>query len=386
VKIELITKREDLAVLAPRWDELALSDSRDGFFRTSGWYCAWMEHIRPDAQPFVIVVRNNDGDLVGLAPLCRGAYRDLGIQLNSIFWAGREVVSGDFLDFLADAEVRPQVIAAILEYLQENRSRWGLLVLGELVDGADSYMALEVLAKQHDLALRRQEERICPYIALPAKFEDYLGTLGSSTRYHIRRRMRDVERTGARVEVFEAGQDMPVHLDSLIRLHLARWNKDNLPGTMGRDGFAPFLRQICTNPPKGSRCRLYQLTHEETPVASLLTFHFGESALYYQAGWDPDSSLAALSPAVVLMAHSIRDAIQLGLRYYEFLRGDEAYKSRWSKTCRKTATLLLGRSFAAKQYLRVSAIKDLVKRSFQQHGETLRDDAATEQMGNHASL
>ncbi len=296
------------------------------------------------------------------------------------------MVSGDFLDFLADTEVRPQVIAAILEYLQENRSRWGLLVLGELIDGADSYIALEQMAKQHDLPLRRQEERICPYIALPAKFEDYLGTLGSSTRYHIRRRMRDMQKTGARVDVFDAPQDMSSHLDSLIRLHLTRWNKDDLPGTMGRQGFAPFLRQICTNPPKGSRCVLYQLTHEETPVAALLTFHFGESALYYQAGWDPDSPLAALSPAVVLMAHSIRDAIGLGLRYYEFLRGDEAYKSRWSKTCRKTATLLLGRSFAAKQYLRVAGIKDLVKRSLQHRAQPLPDDAATEQMENHASL
>ena len=60
MKVELIARREDLNALCPRWDELALEDPRDGFFRTSGWYRAWMEHIRPDAEPFVVVVRNAD--------------------------------------------------------------------------------------------------------------------------------------------------------------------------------------------------------------------------------------------------------------------------------------------------------------------------------------
>lgn len=384
--IELVTRREDFAFLAQRWDELALSDPRDGFCRTSGWYWAWIEHIRPDVAPFIVVVRNEAGEIVGLAPLCRGVYRDLGFRLHGIFWAGREVVSGDFLDFLSVPEVRPQVISAILEFLEQNRSRWSLLVLGELLDGADSYVAVEGMGKQYGLPLRRQEERVCPYIALPTSFDEYVGGLGSSTRYHIRRRMRDVEKKGGQVERYDEPTEVTSRLGAMIDLHLARWHKENLPGTMARPGFAPFLRQICTHPPAGSRCVLYLLSHEGKPVAALMSFYFGESALYYQAGWDPDSTLAAMSPAVVLMAHSIRDAIQHGLRYYEFLRGDEAYKSRWTRTFRRTATLLLGRSFIAQRFLQVARAKDLVKRSLRPHAEASQDVGAAGQTENHASL
>jgi CelD/BcsL family acetyltransferase involved in cellulose biosynthesis len=392
MNIELVTRREDFAGLAARWDELALCDPRDGFCRTSGWYWAWIEHIRPDAEPFIIVVRNDGGEIVGLAPLCRGVYRDMGFRLTGIFWAGREVVSGDFLDFLSVPEVRPQVIAGVLEFLEQNRSRWSLLIMGELVDGADSYAAIERMGKQHGLPLRRQEERICPYIALPATFDEYLGSLGSSTRYHIRRRMRDMEKKGGQVQRYDDPQEIASRLDIMIRLHLARWHKENLPGTMNRPGFPAFLRDICAHPPTGSQCRLYLLTHEGAPVAALMAFYFGQSALYYQAGWEPDSALAPLSPAVVLMAHSIRDAIQHGLRYYEFLRGDEAYKSRWTKTTRKTATLLLGQSFTAKQFLHTARMKDLLKRSFgpkmqpSPEGEAAGEGAATGQVENHASL
>jgi CelD/BcsL family acetyltransferase involved in cellulose biosynthesis len=362
MKVELLTGWEAIGKIAARWDELANEDPRDGFFRTWGWYRAWMEHIRPDAKPFILVIRENGGKIVGLAPFCQFSYRNLGFSLKGISWAGREVVSADFLDFISESKVRPQVLTAILEFLWKARSHWSLLIFGELIEGGDSYRELANIGQQRSLPRRVQEERICPYIDLPQTFDQYLATLGNSTRYNIRRRTREVlEKKGARIDVYSLPQQVLPHLDTLTRLHLARWNKDNLPGTLGRPGFAEFLKQICSSPPAGSSVRLYLLTYRDSPVAALLAFYFGESALYYQAGWDPDSPLASNSPAVVLMAHSIRDAIEHKLRYYEFLRGNEAYKLRWTKSYRKTVTLLLARNFQAKSYLQVAHLKDRIK-------------------------
>jgi len=359
MKCELVTRREDLGALAQRWDELARSDPRDGFFRTSGWYLAWLRHVRPDAEPFVVVVRDAGGNIIGLAPLCRVKYRDLGFRLAGISWGGREVVSGDFLGFLADGGATPQVIPAILDFLYRMRSQWSLMIIGELIDGSQSCHAVETLAQEHRLPIRRQEERICPYIALPPSFDEYLNTLSSATRYNIRRRIREFEKKGGCARVYSGPEEISHHLDTLIRLHLERWRRDNLPGTFGRPGFAAFLREVCTQPPAGSTCRLHLLTWQAAPVAALLTFYFGDSALYYQAGWD--SQFSSQSPGLVAMAHSIRDAIEHGVRYYEFLRGDEAYKSRWTKTYRKTATILVGQSLMSKQYLRAARLKDIVK-------------------------
>jgi CelD/BcsL family acetyltransferase involved in cellulose biosynthesis len=361
VRVEVVTRLEELDGLAARWDELAREDLRDGFFRTFVWYKGWLQHIRPDAQPFVVIVRDGAGRILGLAPLCRLRYRDLGFRLNGLAWAGREVVSGDFLDFLAEREARAEVVAAILNFLWESGRQWSLLVMGELLDGADSYCALERMGARHGAAIRRQEERICPFIDMPATFDEYLAGLGTSTRYHIRRRMRDVEKKGAVLNTYAQPEDIAARLDTLVRLHLARWRKDSLPGTFGRPGFVDFLKYVFLNPPAGASFRLYELVHEDQPVASLLTFYFGESALYYQAGWDPDSAMAALSPGVVLMAHSIRDAATNGMRYYEFLRGDEAYKSRWTKTYRKTVTLLVARRPVGRGYLQAARLKDSVK-------------------------
>ncbi len=358
--VEVITQRKDLPAIAEAWDSLAHEDRRDGFFRTFAWYSAWMEHIRPDAEPFVVVVRDG-GQLVGLAPFCRLRYRDLGFTLRAIAWAGREVVSGDFLDFVCRNEKRGEVAKAVLKFVREASSHWGLLVAGELLKEGDSCRELDGQGRELGLSVRYQESRICPYIELPKTFDDYLGGMTSSMRYHVRRRIREVEKKGARLEVFSEPLEVAARVDTLIDLHLTRWRHDNLPGTFGRPGFPAFLRQICANPPSRSSSCVFQLTHEGTSVASLIMFYFGDSALYYQAGWDPHSPLAACSPGVVVMAHSIRHAIERGFHYYEFLRGDEAYKMRWTKTHRETTSLLLARSFAANRYLQLARIKDLLK-------------------------
>src|SRR5262249_49823449 len=154
-------------------------------------------------------------------------------------------------------------------------AKWGLLVAGELVKEGPSQAALEDHAMRHRIPLRRQENRTCPYITLPGTFDEYLNGLSSSTRYHIRRRTRDLEKKGARLDVYADPREILARLDTLFALHLARWRRDNQPGTFGRAGFAPFLREICAHPPEESGCRLFQIAHEEKPLAALLMFYFG---------------------------------------------------------------------------------------------------------------
>lgn len=377
MRIEILQSRKALAPYRERWNELALADPRDGFFRTYEWYQAWMEHIRPDAEPYVVLVRDAAGQIIAVAPLCRLSFNDLGFRVQTIAWAGREVVSGDFLDLAAAPEDRAAAAAAVLEALGERSGDWKMLMLGELLSEGATDAALAGFAASRGLPLRRQEERICPYIALPASFDEYLATLGNSTRYHIRRRIRDVvEKRGGVVTVYSDVAGLEANLHILFDLHLARWRKAGQPGTFGRPGFAEFLHAVSAAPPAGTSARLYVLTHEGAPAAALLTFYFGESALYYQAGWDPDSALAALSPGVVLMASSIRDAIDGGLKYYEFLRGDEDYKSRWTKTYRTTGTVFCANALMARLYLQACSYKDRVKEHLPAPGRRAAASAA----------
>jgi len=359
----ILTRVEQLEAIRAEWDALARLDGRDGFFRTSGWYLAWHRRVRPDAQPMVITTRSAEGRLIGLAPFCTYTYQDLGFRMETVGFAGAETVSGDFLDVLAVPEQRAGVLHSTLNALHEERSRWGLLQLGEVLAGGALHAAVKARAGEWDVTLREEQENICPFILLPASFEVYLKGLNKSVRYYIRKRTKIIlEEKGGSIEVCTGHDKVAQGVDALVQLHHARWESRNDPGTLGRPGFVNFIRDICAQPPDGASYRLYVLRCDAKPVGAFLVFHFGESALYYQAGWDPNSPLERYSPGMVLMARSIQDAIEAGLRYYEFLRGDEAYKFRWTKSMRRTITLLAARSAVARTYLRTARAKELVKK------------------------
>jgi CelD/BcsL family acetyltransferase involved in cellulose biosynthesis len=364
MKVEVATSMDGAGDLIAAWDALALLDRRDGFFRTRRWCQAWVEHIRPQARPFIPVVRDDAGQIIGLAPLFRMTYSDLGFRNDAIAWAGRDVVSGDFLDLVADPSRRAEVTSAVIEHLCRSRDQWGLLVMSELIVDGCTHRLIDKEVESRGLGSRQQEPRLCPYIGLPRTFEEYLGTLSSSMRYHIRRRQRDViEKSGATIERYSEPLEVASNLGVLSRLHEARWTHEGQPGTLGRPGFSGFLNQVCSDPPEGGSSALYVLRHQGSPVAAVLMFYFGDTAIYYQAGWDPGSPLAAMSPAVVLMARSIQDAIASGLTYYEFLRGDEAYKSRWTKTHRSTVSVLVAGGGLGRTYLAAARIKDGLKQA-----------------------
>lgn len=361
---EVLTQRSQIDRIREDWNRLARIDRRDGYFRTPEWCLAWMEHIRPEDELFVVTVRDSAGAVVGIAPLCRATFRDRAVRLNAITPMGREVVSGDYLDYACAPEHREEVLSAVLECLWNARSRWDLLVGGEVIEDGDLDKAIGAMASRQGLPIRRQEQRACLFIETPPTWEDYLQSLSPNMRYKIRRDTRDLlERAGATIQVYTEPAEVCANLDTMIALHLAHWQSRGLPGTMARPGFGDCLKQVFAAPPQGAETRLYILRHQGKAVAALLAFCWGENMMFYQSGWDPDSSVTHRSPGIVMLGRAIRDSIEGKFRYFDFLRGDETYKTRLTTTSRRTVTLLVGRTFLAKEYLRALRLKDSVKKA-----------------------
>jgi CelD/BcsL family acetyltransferase involved in cellulose biosynthesis len=76
-------------------------------------------------------------------------------------------------------------------------------------------------------------------------------------------------------------------------------------------------------------------------VASVYGVVHGDKFNYYQSGYEPLWS--SKSPGLVLLARTVQDAFADGLREFDFLRGNESYKSDWARAERWTIQLRLWR-------------------------------------------
>jgi len=353
---------EDPASLEADWNRLAAHAGDMSLFATYEWHAIWFRRVAPDARPAVLAAATADGKIVGLAPFSGGPYRDLGLQWPAVGFSGRDVVSGDYLDVLAEPDWYGRVVDATLAHLAGVLRSGRLVVLGEIVRGSDLDAAVTAWLKREGLRFRVQEERVCPYLELPASFDDYLKTRSRNTRSLIRRRIRQVGEAGCAVERHEGDAILP-HLPRFFELHRARWESAGQRGVFVRSGFPEFLHDLVAGPPPGVVPVLHALSEKDEVSAAFLVFHCGPTAVYYQAGWDPASEHSRLSPGLVLMARAIDAAIEAGCTSFDFLRGGEGYKRKFTDTFRRTYTLLVaGRDLRSRGYLAALRAKDAVKR------------------------
>lgn len=358
--IEIHEQRDALESLRSEWDELACENARSGLCCSAAWYLSWLDNIDHKSKPLVIAVRDNTGNLVGVAPLCKKQYRFRGLNFTAIGFGGCDVVCGDYLDILTAGD-RPSIMQAVLDRLWELRGSWNLFIVGDVVSGGDLQLKIKQWAKDNNIPNRPMYDMPGLYIELPRTFEDYVGGLSKSVRYSIRRNTQAVKKLGAYIETYTEPEQVVAHLDTLIRLHEARWRKADQPGVLGYNGFPEFLRHVILSSSVCTQCRLYLLMHEGQAVAAELVFYFGESAFFYQTGYDPKSPVARASPGLVLMQQAMKDTIDHGLRYFDFMRGDELYKYSWTQKQRTITMSILIHSRLTRIFFYITNIMSWIK-------------------------
>jgi CelD/BcsL family acetyltransferase involved in cellulose biosynthesis len=352
-----VRRTDELLRLRADWERLAAHAPGDGLFRGYAWNALWFRHVAPQAVPHVVTVLRG-GETVGLAPLCETTYEARCLRLRALGFAGRDVVSGDFLDLLAAPGCEEAVRDAVLAHVAAELDRVPLFVLGDCLRDSATARRAAAFMEACGRRARWQEERACPAIDLPRDFGAYVSTLSQNTRYNLRRRPRQLREAGCEILRLRGGAEILPRLGTLFRLHEARWLAEGQRGHFVRPGFREFLEAFVAAPGPGVSPELYVLDDPGGPVAALLFFRRGGVVHFYQGGWDPASPHARLSPCLALFARAIEDAIADGCRRFEFLRGDEAYKRKLAPAERRTATLVVaGRGLLPRLYLAVQGFR-----------------------------
>jgi CelD/BcsL family acetyltransferase involved in cellulose biosynthesis len=170
------------------------------------------------------------------------------------------------------------------------------------------------------------EQAICLLLDLPSSYEEYLATLGKSLRYDVRKLEKTLFTSGRAVVEPVTEDEIGKGLDILFEQHKMRWRKRGLPGAfMGRE--QRFHHDWGRQAIRKGWLWLSILKLDGEPIGAIYAMRFGDSCYYYQAGFDP--SKGSISPGTLLVAATIKRAIDEGLEHFDFLRGDEPYKRRW---------------------------------------------------------
>jgi len=293
------------------WSPLA--ERAGNLFSTWEWASTWWSHFgRGDLQ--LTGCRRRDGSLAGILPL----YLSSSGPLRVVRLVGHG--PADQLGPICALAERERVADALRRTLSGHLPRWDIF-LGERLpcpERWDDLLAAGPVRRESSPTLSTAD----------MSWEDFLASRSANFRQQVRRRERRLIRDHSiRFRLSDDPSCLDRDLDSLFRLHTARWSAQD-SGSFAEDHSA-FHRSFAKLALERGWLRLWLAEADGRAVAAWYGFRFANADWYYQAGRDP--AWDQTSVGAVLFALTVREAMRDGMQEYKLLLGDEPYKARFTQ-------------------------------------------------------
>jgi CelD/BcsL family acetyltransferase involved in cellulose biosynthesis len=317
--------------LEDEWDSLLCSSDATSPFLTWEWLHSWWSCLGGSSRLRICTV-DTGARLAAIAPfrLTTGV-----AWLPCLDLLGTGDAGSDYLDILVRSGFEDEGLDAVERFVVSQNTALRL-----------THVAASAAA--NSLAIRLQRRGwvevtapggLCPCIPLAGEtWDSYLATLGASHRANVRRRLRTLEQKFAvSFDQVTCDADRREALERLTRYHAHRFDAD---GTAFRT--AP----LCAFHDEATRrflargwLRMFILRLDGAPVAVMYGFLYKRIFYFYQHGFD--DRYQQYSIGLVLMALTIRAAIDEGAAEFDMLWGTEPYKFLWARKTRELRNIHL---------------------------------------------
>ncbi|MFC2164320.1 GNAT family N-acetyltransferase [Acidobacteriota bacterium] len=327
--VKRIDKFEDFVRLEEDWNIFLFSSDLNSVFLTHQWFSTWWKHLSEDSELHVLIFRDLEERLLGLAPLRIK-------EGKLLFIAGHEVT--DYCDFITCPKDREGFFRAFLKSLKEDYSNLTHFEFINIKETSPTLIHIRKLAPEYGFACSQMESEVVPVLDLPTSYDAYTSGLERKNRHELRRKLRRIESLeGLKTKKITEPDELTATVDAFIDLHRA--SSEEKMNFWQKEGMIDFFREIVHQFAFRGWAELNCMFMKDSLVAALLNFTYQHEILFYNVAYSAD--FAAFSPGFYLFNSSIHEAIAAKKTRVDFLRGREKYKYDFgSKECRIYSLIL----------------------------------------------
>jgi CelD/BcsL family acetyltransferase involved in cellulose biosynthesis len=333
----ILIKEVEFKEIEAGWRNLEAEGHVPTVFQTFDWMECWWKHLGHRGKALLVGIYDGD-EIIGIAPLYRYTMRVKGIpifRMLGVMGAGES----DYNAFVLKKNRELDVCLVLLDYLK--KIKWDIFWLTDVHPETQTAKFFGSFLKEKKFHFFIKSHTPCPYIELPASYEEYKKGLSKHVRQNTANICNKVMKLpGIEIRKIVDKNEIGSAINDFIHLHQDRWNKVQQSGALSNLAVQKFHFEVATR--LARYLDLKQLCINGKVIATTYSYNFNGRRLFYLPGMDLDYKQYRLGTAMIVFG--IQDAISNGLREFDFLRGDEEYKFHFTKTVRTNLAFYFSKS------------------------------------------
>ena len=298
------------------------------------WLEEWLKAFGKNIKLNTIVVKK-DGRVVGVFPLCLKI--NSGVKILKFVGEGES----DYSDFVIARSINEEVSKQFVSYLKQSKA-WDLCELKDICEDSENKShIIHELKKQH-LLFKLLKSYECPYIGINTTFDKYFNKKDRKTKYNIRREIRILANLGKlEFKKIEGLNDLNRRLPEIFEIHKRKWENYYTATRFSNKAGMGFYANIAKNYQEKGLLDLSILTLDDKAIAFSYSFKVNQKYYFYITSFD--IKYIKYSPGKILVYYLIKYAFDTGMKEFDFMKGDESYKSRWAIDARCNTDIIISK-------------------------------------------
>jgi CelD/BcsL family acetyltransferase involved in cellulose biosynthesis len=327
LNVSVVNSLIELDSLRLDWDRLAAGH----WMRSWDWQSQWIETYQGKGKLRVLVAEEGS-QIVGIFPLFERYRSWTGRTLEMV---GSDKICSDDLGILCHERDGVRVAEAFANFMLGSHGlRWDYMDLdGIRVDNGTMSAFAEALQSLQPVEIDRRTESSCWLLKLqPGPDGNHIWSARLRKTIKLAEQEREAGILGFRTA--STPEQATDDLEIIEELHQARWKSVGVSGCFANDQFTRFVSAYVSKrwsaeheiPTTVPSVMVSTLTWEGNAAAGALSFVNGNTLSIYLTAMNPKH--AEIKPGWKLQGFLINQAARNGLKYVDYMRGDEEYKQR----------------------------------------------------------
>lgn len=331
MNIKRIFTQDKFCELKDVWNGILMHSNNNSPFLTFEWQYNWWRHFGFNKKLFILIAVDRE-EINGIAPLML----ENKFGFNIIKFIGTGI--SDDLDFIIKKD-KEKIINLFIKFLKDKNSKeWDMVFLSDININLNELNNLINKVKHNKLEVNYRLYTLSPYIAVEKDWDNFIKSKSQRFRKRIRGNFNRIKKNdGLEILCLKGKEISDTLIEELCEVERKSWKYQNGTAHFDRFGIKDFYKDILDEFSAKNWIEIWLAKVNGTIVAFDINYNYDEKIYNQEGSYD----LNYPSCGSFLTQIALKNAFDIGLKEFDFLRGNEKYKKLWTDNYRKLYQIVI---------------------------------------------